>query len=180
MGIYDILLGKGVIIPVKIFVRCFLDEVKEKYEENEDELEVIQEIVNELFGKNYQVIGLGHDAFEGRHGSMFDMFDETEQENPAEKLSKLIQKSKEISNDDLPFTGVGCGDMIFIGFAESITPGDLSYYVKAPEIIYYMTACLPLIIKHYPILLEKDCNVLNEMFGTMSMWTFTRDCTCCG
>ena len=194
MGVYEIYMGKGIIVPIKVFVRKFHKEIEEIYKENHDEQEVVEEIVKKYLG-DYKVSTLGHDAFQGRHGLVFDMFENTangksgkrianlmggiDSENGNEDLVDLEKVDDE--DKDLPFTSIGCSELIFIGHFENICPTEFSYYLKAPEVIYGMASCLPLIMKHYPILLATDCSSLDEIFNQEScIWTFANDCSCCG
>ena len=185
MGVCDIYMGKGIVVPVNLFVAKYRKEVEECYKDKKEgyELETIQEVVKKYIG-DYEVCTIGHDAFEGRHGLCLDMFDETESEKSAERISELIYIGKEFVPEDgeeLPFDSVHCSSLIFIGhFVDICGKNELSYYLKAPEVIYSLAACIPLIVKHYPSLSAKDCASLNVFAQEACIWTFAPDCCCCG
>ena len=182
MGVYNICMGKGIVVPIKLFVQKFKKEVEEFHREGYEQ-ETVEKVVKKYIG-DFQVSTLGHDAFEGRHGFVFDMFADTENEKAGNKIAKLISQSKEKEDEDqnLPFTTIFCSSLIFIGHFVEICHNDLSYYLKAPEVIYSLAACLPLIMKHYPELYQKDCSSLDDLFKRQQacVWTFTNDCCCCG
>ena len=169
-------MGKGIVIPINIFVQRFKEEIK--LENNQDELALVKEIVKKYIG-DYDVCTLGHDAFQGRHGLVFEMFEDSANEKEAERITQLIKDSKLIT-ETLPFTNIFCSSLIFIGHFEDITPNELSYYLKAPEVIYSIASFIPLIMKYYPFLMEKDCASLNVFDQQACIWTFAPDCSCCG
>lgn len=72
MGIYELFLGKGIILPVKMFVRKYLEEVNIALanDEDEDEYSLLQLIAKQKFGEDIEISSLGHDALESRHGNM--------------------------------------------------------------------------------------------------------------
>jgi hypothetical protein len=181
MGVYDIYMGKGIILPVSVFVRRFLKEIQELTadkatdgcEQEIIEEEIIEEIVKKYIG-DYEVCTIGHDAFNGRYGSIAEMFDGTD------AFDNIITSESDVDNSDLPFTSIHCSTAIFIGYYKSIAPNDLGYYIKAPEVIYSIAAFIPLILKHYPVLLAKECTSLNIFNQEAHIWTFALDCCCCG
>jgi hypothetical protein len=187
MGVNEIYMGKGIIVPVRVFVKHFLKEINEIYTENiVYEHEIVEKIVKKYIG-DYKICTLGHDAFMGRHGLIFDMFEDTPNERSANRIGALMSNKQYDENDEndendekLPFDSLGCSDLMFIGYFINIGPSELSYYIKAPEVIYSLAACIPLIIKHYPILLSKDCSSLNIFNQEACIWTFASDCCCCG
>ena len=184
MGVYNICMGKGIVVPVNLFVAKYRKEVEECYKDKKEgyELKTISEVVKKYIG-DYEVCTMGHDAFEGRRGLCLDMFDNTANEEAGYRISELINKGKKFvckDGEQLPFDSVHCSSLIFIGHFVDICPNDLSYYLKAPEVIYSMAACIPLIIKHYPSLSAKDCASLNVFNQQACIWTFAPDCCCCG
>lgn len=185
MGVYSIFMGKGIVVPVNLFVAKYRKEVEELYKNRKGyELETLQEVVKKYIG-DYEVVTMGHDAFEGRHGLVFHMFEDTNNEKSSQRIAELIDVGKKYVSEDekeLPFASVHCSDLIFIGhFVDICGNNELSYYIKAPEVIYSLAACIPLIVKHYPSLSEKDCSSLNNVFDQEAcIWTFAPDCCCCG
>jgi hypothetical protein len=199
MGVYELYMGKGIIVPVRTFVKHFLKEINEIHKPS-FEHETLQEIVKKYIG-DYEICSIGHDAFKGRHGFISDMFENTPNESMIERIGDMIsgkekedeekeekeeeereedEEEEEQKEDNLPFVSLGCGDLIFIGHFNNICPNELSYYIKAPEVIYSLAACIPLIVKYYPILLAKECKSLNIFEQEARIWTFATDCCCCG
>lgn len=181
MGVYNIYMGKGIIIPISVFVRKYKEQIMEIYEKdtNQDEEEIVKDIVKKYIG-DYNVCRLGHDAFEGRHGLIFDIFEETENEENALKVCNLLESAKLENNSDLPFKSIFCSEVIFIGHFVDICKNELSYYLKAPEVIYSLASFIPQIIKEYPILIAKEYAGLNIFDQEANVWTFAADCCCCG
>lgn len=73
MGIDDLYMGKGLILPVDFFVRKYLNEIKKEYPnltDNDDPREVLDKIVSKYIGKGYKVCSLGHDALRIRGGHL--------------------------------------------------------------------------------------------------------------
>lgn len=178
MGIYDIYMGKGIIIPVKRFVRHFLDTVKEFHTDGGDDTETLEKVAKKRLGPDYMICSLGHDALESRDGDM-QVFEDDDDHREAFDMIK--EWRKEVAKDnDLPITSLWCGDLMFVGYHKSLER-EFSYYVKAPEILYGMAAILPKIVEIYPIMKNADCSKLEEEFGQKPcIWTFAPDCACCG
>jgi hypothetical protein len=186
MGIYALRMGKGVIIPVKLIVKEYLTEIirisKEKNIDMESYFgEILDQIVQEQFGKNFKVSQLAHNALESRHGDMCALGD-SDNSIAYTTIQKMIKEADLINNNDLPITDFGCGTLLFIGqFNDLDEVGELSYYVKLPELLYSLPAFLPQIVRDYPILMNVDCSALQEKFEQLPcIWTFTNDCHCCG
>jgi len=178
MGIYSINLGKGIIVPVKVFVKKHLEKVLKIYKEEEGDLEeTISLIVTEVYGNEYQVTSIGHDAFKSRDGKMDVLGGDN-------KIAfDIINKLREQVEDDLPIKIITFSDLIFIGYFRVIesTGGDLEYYVKTPELLYGLPSLLPSIIEAYGEMSNKDCSVLKGEFEqNPCIWTFAIDCNCCG
>ena len=123
---------------------------------------------------------MGHDAFEGRHGLVFDIFEGTENEENAMNVESLLINDEDEEYSDLPFTSLHCCDTVFIGHFVSITNNELSYYIKAPEVIYSFASFIPQILKEYPLLMAKEYVGLNIFNQEPNLWTFAPDCCCCG
>lgn len=171
-------MGKGIIIPVKKFVQMYLSEINKIFEDGNDEHEALDKIVKEFVNEKYEVSSLGHDALESRHGDM-QALDKT----PNMKAFNQIQEwRKESYPKDLPIQSLSCGgDLMFIGVYMPLGDAELSYYVKAPEIIYSLPAFIPHIIDCYETLKQYDYSDLEKTFGQEAcIWTFTSDCACCG
>src|SRR5665648_431794 len=76
MGIYDVSMGKGIFVPVKVFAKHFEKEIKEYIgdkTETIDEREIIQHIVNKYCG-GWEISSLGNNAFEEGKGWSFKIF----------------------------------------------------------------------------------------------------------
>nr|QBK89836.1 MAG: hypothetical protein LCPAC101_01190 [Pithovirus LCPAC101] len=174
MGIYNLSLGKGVIIPINMFIEMFNDYFKDK---EETDVEFMEYVLKKETGKSYQVSVVGHDAFKSRGGNM-DVLSETKNYDIVQDIKKLDKKYKKI---DIDCCLVGCGTLIFIGFYESLGKGEFEYYPEASEIIYGLTSLLDDIVAFLPLLKEKDCTSLTKTFNQNScIWTFAPDCACCG
>lgn len=174
MGVDSIQLGKGVIISVKVFYEKFKEEIEEMMKTKTDCHEIANLLIKKHIG-NYEMSTLGHDAFQGRHGFVFDMFENADQEESCDMISSMMQDMQD--KLDSKFS-LGCGDMMFIGAHYTISEVDLSYYIKAPEVIYSIASFIPNIMKYYPILNTMN---MDEIFGQKpKIWTFTDDCCCCG
>lgn len=178
MGIYSICIGKGIIMKISVLAKFLQDKGQEV---DEDMMDMdIAERVEKYFEKKYSVIVLGHDAFESRHGHVTDESDGFECPEAAAQVQDDLDSEKKNNEYGIP----RYPSLVFIGYHEDLAPpdGDLSYYVKTPELLYSLITFVPKIIKVYPILHEKDCRELEEMFGRKAtMWTFASDCCfCCG
>jgi len=198
MGVSEIYLGKGVVVPVEYFVRKYLGYFKEHYDGG-DEWEVIDSLIKEKFGDDgVKWCQVGHDAFEGRGGLMkISLLDKNMK--AVEQIMGYVddglewdydkdsgsdhKRSEDLEEIPVETVGVG-GKFLFIGYFEEIESddgGEFSHYVKAPEIIYSLAALIPSMMEIYPRLLEKKCDKLEEEFKqSMGIWTFTSDCCCCG
>jgi hypothetical protein len=179
MGVDNIYMGKGIVVPVNLFVAKYREEVEKIYKEKGQgyELETIQEVVKKYIG-DYDVCTMGHDAFEG---GCLEMFEDSRSEESASRIQELIGEGKEYKGEHLPFDSVHCTSLIFIGHFVNICNNELSSHPAASEVIYSMAACIPSIVKHYPLLLAKDCSSLNNVFDQEAcVWTFAPDCCCCG
>lgn len=180
MGIYELFLGKGIIVPVKTFVRKYLDEINAIFTDGEDDEEFLTNFIKNKFGDEFDLSKLGHDALESRHKDM-SILDGTDNMQAFNQIKKCLELEKS-NHTDLPIDSLGCGDLMFIGYYESIcTDCEFSWYVKAPEIIYGLPALIPTIIKCYNKYKDLDCLKLENEFGqTSCIWTFAQDCACCG
>jgi len=147
MGVYSLCLGKGVIVD--------REKIDELFPET-DPFELTEQRIGE---DQYEIIQLGHDAFNFRFSLDHVL------PNHSEHLEQL--KSKE---------------WFFVGHAQEIpAEGEFSYYVKAPEIIYGLAGLLDGIVEIYPQLKTRDCSSLEEFYGQKALiWTFANDCSCCG
>ena len=71
MGIYDLYMGKGLIIPVEYFVRKYIKEIKADFpelSEMDDATDVLNTFVKKHIG-DYRICSVGHDALEVRGGT---------------------------------------------------------------------------------------------------------------
>jgi hypothetical protein len=179
MGIYNLVLGKGIIIPVKLFSQIFRMELENTNTTDYTE-EIFNQIVRQKIDPELTISGIGHDAFEGRHGKIFDMFSDTEHQESIDVLAEMIEKAKTIT--DVKYQTLNCGDLMFIGHCRNLGQNEFNYYIRNPsEIIYGFSHLLRDVIKYYPELEQKDLSALEEVFGQKSkMWTFADDCCCCG
>jgi len=151
MGVYEILMGKGIIIPIELFKQKFPE--LDVGEMNDSDMKSL--------GFSHQLVTLGHDAFESRNKNMCGCMLEGE-DRPA--LDDYIGK-----------------ELMFIGKYMGICDGELSYYIKAPEVIYSMAGMVQNIAKALPELNEYDTTDIEKLFDVKSaIWTFTNDCCCCG
>lgn len=190
MGIYNLKIGKGVIIPVTYFMSIFLenlelarDSAKEEnpdYVEFEFDEDFILKCIFEKTGIKYNFSPLGHDAFDSRNGTM-NILGGTKNSKVFNQIKELKSKKYENINDDFCCV-VGTGDLIFIGFYTDLNEGgEFEYYVKAPEIIYGLTSLLDQILEVVPKLKEKKCTELEKLFNQEALiWSFASDCSCCG
>lgn len=177
MGVYNIYIGKGVVIPVRFFFEIFKKEIAEIPNENMLGENEFNKIVQKFIGPEYQTCPLGHDAFDGRHGPIFDMFEEMENEESALMIADLIEDAKSMPECN----SYHDSHLMFIGKLDSIEGPDFSYYVKAPEIIYGLAALLPSIVKLYPKYQNMTCQELSDWCEQKPcIWTFIGDCCCCG
>ena len=179
MGIYNIIMGKGIIIPVKQFVIQYLKEIEGIFNEGEDEQEFLTEVVKKFIGAEYLVCPIGHDAFDSRYG--MELLENSENAI-AYKMIKKWRKQAKKNNDELPISGLGCGDLMFIGHCKTLEPGgEFGYYIKTPELLYSLPALLPEIISYSLELAKVDVSSLQTIFGQQPcIWTFASDCHCCG
>lgn len=165
MGVYSILLGKGILLPRKTLAKI----VRERNNVNlinEDTNYGFAMEVKYALNNDWEVVSLGHDAFVSRNGDILEAFDQKHR-----TLSDDI-----IKNEDLE-------SLVFIGYTKDLClpNGEFSWYVNAPEIIYGLAALIPQILTDWPLLEKIDCSALHEYFGREpQMWTFVPDCCCCG
>ena len=172
-------MGKGIIIPVKIFVKRYLAQIQEIYTDGDDEVQALEQIVKKYIGEQYCVSSLGHDALESRHGNM-QVLDGTTNMEAFELLQKMKIEAKDMS-DDLPILSLHCGDLMFIGHYESLGSSEFEYYIKTPEVLYGLPALIPDIIRCYSKYIDMDCSQLQTIFEqNPCIWTFAPDCHCCG
>lgn len=174
MGIYNISLGNGIIIPSKMLVKMYPDHFNNVEEYGPEELE---DILRKVTGKKFKVSNVGHDAFKSRNGSM-QVLSGTKNYDIVKEIKKLDNEYKDLEvGSDL----LSCGTLIFIGFYEEMGNSEFEYYPKTAEVIYGLPAILEDIITILPTLKEKDCSLLTEMFKQEAcIWTFANDCACCG
>jgi hypothetical protein len=183
MGVYGITIGKGVIIPVKFFIEIFKKEIEELLvgpKDRYDAHDYFDEIVKKHIHEDYKICILGHDAFDGRNGTMLDMFysDPSDNAESAEMIEELIQDATHFND---PFDCLYADNLMFIGRFEDIKGPEFNWYVNAPEIIYGIAALLPSLMKLYPKYQEFSCHALAEWCEQKPcIWTFTCDCCCCG
>ncbi len=170
MGIYTLLMGNGIILPLAKIAEIYDIGDVDNYGPFEH-AERFEEAIRKQTSIDFRVIELSHDAFKFRHGFCnTDLFEGSE--SHWSTLSKLKLLDRKPHDEDL----------FFIGYAEDIPcGGEFGYYVKAPEVIYGLSALLPGIVELYPRLLATDCSELEHLFEQKSsVWTFTNDCGCCG
>jgi len=185
MGIYDILMGKGIFIPINIFAKKFPEEIKEylKNKSNDEPgWEVVEAIVKKHMGSQYEATQTGHDVLKSRRGLVLSQtYDGDEEREPSmDCIYKMIEESEGMLTEE--HNPMNSSDIVFIGKEESLMNGnELSYYVDSPEIIYSLAYMAPTIAYHYPILDKLEMPELEKLFGQKAcIWTFTTDCTCCG
>ena len=72
MGIYDIYIGKGIIVPVKIFVKKYLKYIPKNCDEYDDEdiRKLFDKIIKRRLGQSFELSSLGHDALVSRDGEI--------------------------------------------------------------------------------------------------------------
>ena len=180
MGVYNINIGKGVVVHLSTIYRKYKDEIKkyiEKYENGDLEIEFdnigVEVMLTKIIG--YPVSTFGHDAFQFRDGFFkTDLFDREDvlSQNTSPDLTDLV--------DDPIWIQISYIDPqnLFIGFynvLEGEDSGEFGWYVKAPEVIYGIAGIIPDIIKF----MSKDFNTtdLSNMFNQKDrIWTFTSDC----
>lgn len=189
MGMYDYMIGNGIIIPSNFFIRIFLKEIKELQKDcfSDDDL---TQIVKKYINKDFECCTLGHDAFEGRHGEndVFDILSEDEDyKKSTDKILEMI-RIENVKNDKNELANMRFGgDLMFIGICDSVLENvELSWYVKGPEILY----TLPVALKKMTKFFIKNNNKKIEypqkffqLFGEQEskIWTFHSDCLeCCG
>lgn len=179
MGIYEIIMGKGIVVTNKIFASLFAKELDKLDEDDLMQPESIEEMINKRTLGNYMVKGMGHDAFRSRHGNM-GVLDRTKNYEIVQKLKKSLECTTEPETNNLP--ELACGSpYIFIGFYEFLEGGEFDYYIGAPEVIYGLPALLDEIVELVPRLREKDCSEISNLFNQKAcIWTFAQDCACCG
>jgi hypothetical protein len=196
MGVYDLQMGKGVFISAEIFVMKYTNQINDyvnNYKEKSRSLEcreIFSYIVKTYIDPKCEVYPLGHDAFEARHGNVFDFIEFPNDEEKKDRIDacksiKLMideSKSNQISDKMNDQIDGEMSDILFIGCTENICEDfELGYYVKAPEIIYTMSAMIPNIIKYHPILKDIKFDNLEEVFSQPPcIWIFSTDCCCCG
>lgn len=181
MGIYSICLGKGIMIPVKMFVLKYLDEINETYEDGDDEYVILEKLVKKHIGEEYQISSVGHDAFQNRSG-MECVLGDSLNSKVYPQIKEWREKSKE-NNVEVPFEQLGCSDLIFIGRFKELDAhnGEFGYYIKTPELLYGLTALIPQIVEYSLKLSNIDVSILNEKLDQIPcVWTFSMDCHCCG
>ena len=186
MGIYEIQLGKGIIVPVAIFVYKHRAYIKTTYEDGDDELETLISVVHHVYGEEYTASPLGHDAFQSRHsnknGAMQMLVGNNEQ--AIKQVNRLRKKLTKPQYKDLPFDSLGCGDLMFIGYHKTVEAEDnaeFEYYVKVSELLYGLPSLLDGLIEAYIEMKTKECLKLVGEFGQQPcIWTFATDCACCG
>lgn len=181
MGVYTIYIGKGIIIPTKLFIKKYLGIMNDMHNDKNNDMHTITEtIIKKYVGETFDFSFLGHDAFQSRNDDMGILYN-TDNEKSFELIKQWIEEAKCI---DISLTKVEFySDLMFIGvFDDACTDyGEFGYYVKAPEIIYGLPALIPGIIRCYNKYSKTDCNKLVEIFGqNPCIWTFTNDCVCCG
>jgi hypothetical protein len=174
MGIYELFIGKGIIVPASLVYKYYRSELCDTKVELIDDF---SDIIEDKFGCS--ISQLGHDALEGRHDMI--LFDDDERNNIIENLKSEILNLADCadpSNEDSPFSNK---DLMFIGEYKSLDAHEFSYYVKAPEIIYGLSALLPNILALYPKYNEMNIGGLEATFAQKPLvWIFAGDCACCG
>jgi hypothetical protein len=162
MGIYSIIMGKGVILPIIDFANLLCCE---KIFDVEDVPSGLRAVSGFYLGFKYTVTFLPHDAFD-MNDNMDLMMDS---ENRKQMESIIEWKSKKI-------------ELCFVGVCKTIkAPGEFSYRVETPELLYGLSALLPHMMKLYPKLEAEKCTELRELLPeyTPRIWTFAGDCHCC-
>lgn len=192
---YDYMIGKGIIVTAKIFIEVFAGEIKEHADNEEDNIyvpDLVQILVKKHFGEEFDGYVLGHDAFDARHGTVFELLMEMDEyKETCEQILDIDDvDSDQEKEDDKPFSPIHefSGKYIFIGISESVLDPNvqLSWYVKGPEILYSLPAALKTMVKFYMTHSEKDIEFptkIHQLFGNQKplIWTFHIDCTeCCG
>lgn len=180
MGIYSICLGKGIIIPVKVFMDKYMDEIRELHKQDCHDIDLIYDIIKRHFGEEFTVSQLGHDALESRNG-MNDVLGNTINSEIYLKIKELRDNIKREYIE--PFEYLSAEGLIFIGKHTELDKhnGEFGYYLKTPELIYGLTALIPQIISYSVELTTFDTSILEKEFDqTPCIWTFTNDCACCG
>lgn len=179
MGVYNIVIGYGVIVPVEQFVQIYYSYIKTSgYKHGDDVYELFSDIIKKNF-KDYSFSQLGHDAFDSR-----------------DKITQLPDKNLEVydniilpviqhehDRDDLLINRNDIGPLMFIGYKEDLESpnGELGYYLKAPEVIYSLPGIIDGIVNFHLKYNGVDCKDLENTFKQPALfWTFTTDCCCCG
>lgn len=188
MGVYFINIGKGIIVPVKRFVKIFLKQILEAAPEEGGEDKIMMDpeeffttIVKDNISRSLSVKILGHDAFTGREGkyTSMDVLDRTDNQDALVLVEKWL---KEPAGGVYPFHLPLLGDLLFIGRSKELKP-EFSYRIEAPEVIYGLPALLPELCEYYMIWRDKPLPKLqrSKLAGKqkVAIWTFATDCCCC-
>lgn len=179
MGIYNFLLGKGVIVVADDLLPVLVDSIPTEFEgDHEDiiyELDLLSEAIERKFGRSYELIKLGHDAFRQIEGGVPQAL-----EGDYEIALSRIQEWRD---ENEQAEGYHKTDVFFIGTAkelEGLQGEEFSHRVGAPELLYSLPAFLPDIVAYYPVLQKERMPDLEEAFNQPALiWTFAGDCVGC-
>lgn len=183
MGIYNLYIGKGIIIPVKIFVNHFKSAVITDYNSDDKHSGFSREAtlgnIVATIRPDLKIINLGHDALETRFGIGVPECDEADDNYEACVVIRQMIKDA-ISLPDLDIDYEPNSDLVFIGVFSEICDAELSYRIKVPEVIYGLPAFIPGLIRGYNKYSVIQIPELAAIFGQQPcIWTFAPDCACC-
>ncbi len=180
MGIYHIIIGKGILMPYWRFIQLHLLTQVDEHT-TPKELDAAIDKFLKKSGPDYELIHLGHDAFEGdgyRNFVISNLFEDEQ--------SKIIIENEKLQKEKPDFShypdDAFLDQLVFIGKFHTLSPAgdDFSSRPKAPELIYGLATLLPKLVNCYMALQKGDYKNLEETFTqTAHIWTFASDCACC-
>jgi hypothetical protein len=184
MGINSILIGKGVIIPTRLFIDTFRTQLQTLVGFNKDsEYDDIIDAADKIMS-NHGLIShpIGHDAFDARH----DMIDVFETEEHAQSLQFirdwLANNPNDLDSKGNPSNyGAYNPELIFIGqYKEINSRGEFGGRINTSELLYSLGSLLPKIMQYNNELHDLDCSILTNLFEqNVCVWVFAGDCHCC-
>ena len=180
MGFEFFYIGKGIIIPIRRLIRLYPNKnYKTGQIDSFDEFLVrdCEKLIKRKFwGKDLKVVGLGHDAFQGRGNNFSCPAFGNDENGESLKLIK-IWSEEEKDEDEVYYES----DLIFIGQYEEVTGNyNLNRRAETSELLYSLSSFLPSLIKNYNKILPINLSYLEEEFDQkVCIWTFANDCACC-
>lgn len=173
MGIYSVRIGKGIIIPSKLFFSTFGDEIKSYSSDDYDE--IFDFIVKKHFRKYSVCSDMMHLKTEKTIWHLYLI-----RAPHSDQYTILESLERKSLNYKQPI-GYSDGKYIFIGRCEILDDMEFSCYIKTPELLYGLAGISPQLIKSYNKLTKFSMTILDEKWPLKSLiWTFANDCACCG